>query len=155
MRRANSVRRAAVVAILLTAALGLSACESTDPIPVPTKSEVIGTWTHGSSSLQLDADGSFILAAIPTGVVKQSPVANGTDPQGPDVDIKGAWHIGSGGNDAGGAPAVQLDFQAPQKVAAFTGLTLLVEGYTASDRQLYVNLGNPDSDIQFAYKKQN
>jgi hypothetical protein len=147
------MRKAAAAVILLAAVLGLSACESTAPIPVPTKSEVIGTWTHGASSLELDADGTFTLAGVPTGVVRQSPVANGADPAGPDVDIKGAWHIGSGGNDAGGAPAVQLDFQAPQKVAAFTGLTLLVEGYTDSDRQLYVNLGNPDSNIQFAYKK--
>jgi hypothetical protein len=73
--------------------------------------------------------------------------------KGPNITVAGTWKIGSGGNDAGGSPAVQLHFLKPALVDTFNGLTLVVEGSAASDRQLYVDLGDPDANVQFAFTK--
>jgi hypothetical protein len=147
------MRKAASLVILLAACMGLSACESTVPVPVPTRAQVIGTWRHGTATLELDKDGDFVVSGIPTGVVKQAIVQDGAKIKGPNITVQGTWKIGSGGNDAGGAPAVQLHFLKPTMVATFSGLTMLVEGSTTSNRQLYVDLGDPDANVQFAFTK--
>jgi hypothetical protein len=148
------MRKTFAAVILVAAVFSLSACESTAAIPTPKPVDVVGTWTHGSSVLKLDVDGSFTLADIPTGVVKQTYVKPHHGPRGPNVSVEGNWVIGSGGNDAGGAPAVQLNFT--RRIGAYSGLTLLVDDTIPSsttDEQLYVNLGNPDSHIEYSYKK--
>lgn len=141
---------AAVIAVV--AGLGLAACESTDPIPTPSPSQVIGTWTHGNTSLEFDQDGAFLITNIPTGVIEQRAVAAGGSPAGPNVDVSGSWHIGSGGNDVGGAPGVQLDFAHPARVGPNTGLTLVVSGDYPP--KLFVYLGNPDTRVKYAFTKQ-
>jgi hypothetical protein len=140
---------ASVIAVVT--GLGLGACESTDPIPTPSPSQVIGTWTHGNTSLEFDQDGAFLITNIPTGVIEQRAIAAGGSPVGPNVDVSGSWHIGSGGNDVGGAPGVQLDFVHPARVGPNTGLTLVVSGNYPP--KLFVYLGNPDTRVQYAFTK--
>jgi hypothetical protein len=145
--------RLAAVAIAVAVGVGLSGCVSTDPIPVPSRSDLIGTWTHeGVASLQLRADNSFTLTDIPAGAIAQEAVKPGQAPAGPELSLSGEWKRASGGNDAGGAPGVQLDFD--KAVGANDGLTMLVEGYTDDTRKLYVNLGYPDSHNEYAFTKQ-
>jgi hypothetical protein len=145
------MRKAIAVAVFLTAALSLSACESTAPIPTPAPSQIVGTWHHGSDSVTINADGTFGIEGMPRGVVAQAPVASGASPAGPAETISGTWSIGSGGTDVGGAPGVQLDFVHPQKVGFNYGLTLIVAD--SSPLQLYVTLGRPDSDIRYIFTK--
>jgi hypothetical protein len=144
-------RRGLAVAIALAVAVGLSACVSTDPIPVPSKQDLVGTWSHeGASSLALNKDGSFTLSDIPRGVIAQEPVKAGEAPDGPNLSLSGTWKRASGGNDAGGAPGVQLEFGNP--VGPNDALTLLVSG-AGTGRLLYVVLGYPDSGVEYSYTK--
>jgi hypothetical protein len=139
------------IAIVAAISVGLSGCVSTDPIPVPSRQALIGLWSHeGDASLALNVDGSFTLTDIPQGVIAQEAVSTGQAPRGPDLSLSGTWKRGSGGNDAGGAPGVQLKFDKP--VGPNDALTMLVSG-TDSNRQLYVNLGYPDSHTEYAFSK--
>jgi hypothetical protein len=146
------MRKTLAIVILLAAALALTGCQPTAPIPTPSPAQVIGTWQHGSDVVTIDADGTFTIANMPRGVIEQAPVAAGASPAGPAEAISGRWTIGSGGTDVGGAPGIQLDFQQPQKVGYNYGLTLIVA--TASPMQLYVTLGRPDSDVRYTFTKQ-
>jgi hypothetical protein len=145
------MRKAIAVAVLLAAAIVLSGCESTTPIPTPSPSQVVGTWRHGSDAVTINADGTFGIDGMPRGVVEQAPVAAGASPAGPAETISGTWSIGSGGTDVGGAPGVQLDFVHPQKVGFNYGLTLIVAD--GSPLELYVTLGRPDSNIRYSFTK--
>ena len=145
------MRKAIAVAVLLAAAIALSGCAPTTPIPTPSPSQLIGSWHHGSDVVTLNADGSFGITGMPRGVVEQASVAAGASPAGPLESISGTWSIGSGGTDVGGAPGVQLDFVHPQKVGFNYGLTLVVA--YGSPVQLYVTLGRPDSDIRYTFTK--
>ncbi|HEX4401196.1 MAG TPA: hypothetical protein VHZ98_07715 [Galbitalea sp.] len=145
------MRKAIAVAVLLAAAIALSGCAPTTPIPTPSPSQVVGTWHHGSDNVTINADGTFGIAGMPLGVVEQAPIAAGASPAGPAETISGTWSIGSGGTDVGGAPGVQLDFVHPQKVGFNYGLTLIVA--YGSPLQLYVTLGRPDSNIRYTFTK--
>lgn len=136
---------------MVALALSLAACEPTEPIPTPSPAAIVGTWRHGSDILTFDADGTFGLSGIPTGVVEQKPVHLGGTPAGPDVSVTGTWTVGSGGTDAGGAPGVQLDFVTPRKVGFDYGLTLIVS--TDYPFKLYVFLGRPDSNIRYTFTR--
>jgi hypothetical protein len=140
------------VVVLLAAALSLTACTPTAPIPTPASSQVIGMWHHGGDVVTIDADGTFTIADMPRGVIEQAPVAAGSAPAGPAENISGTWSIGSGGTDVGGAPGVQLDFQRPRQVGFNYGLTLIVSD--SSPLQLYVTLGRPDSNIRYTFTRQ-
>jgi hypothetical protein len=144
-------RTAIAAALVVAAGLGLSACEPTNPIPTPSPSALVGEWDHGNTSLELDVDGAFTLTNVPTGVVEQEVVAAGDTVSGPNITIHGSWHIGSGGNDAGGAPGVQLDFEQPKTVGPNTGLTLLVPANVTN--QLYVLLGHPEANDRYLFTK--
>jgi hypothetical protein len=146
------MRKVIAVAILLGVTLSLSACQSTEPIPTPAPSQVIGTWHHGGDVVTINADGTFTIADMPRGVIAQAPVASGGSPAGPAEAISGTWSIGSGGTDVGGAPGIQLDFEHPQKVGYNYGLTLIVAN--ASPMELYVTLGRPDSNVRYTFTKQ-
>jgi hypothetical protein len=146
------MRKVIAAVVLLAAALSLSACSPTAPIPTPAPSQVIGMWHHGGDVVTINADGTFTIADMPRGVVEQAPVAAGSAPAGPAENISGTWTIGSGGTDVGGAPGVQLDFQHPQKVGYNYGLTLIVSD--DSPFELYVTLGRPDSNIRYNFTKQ-
>jgi hypothetical protein len=148
----SRTRKAIAAALLIAAGLGLSACQSTDPIPTPSPSQLVGEWDHGNTSLELDVDGGFTLTNVPTGVVEQQDIGTGGTPSGPNVTIEGSWHVGSGGNDAGGAPGVQLDFEHPTTIGPNTGLTLLVPA--SSTTQLYVSLGHPEAGKRYVFTKQ-
>jgi hypothetical protein len=147
------LRRAAVAAVLLVAALGLAGCAPTAPIPTPSPSSIIGTWHHGSDIITFDPDGTFTISGMPQGVIEQAPVATGAEPKGPNESISGTWRIGSGGTDAGGAPGVQLDFVKPAKIEFYYGLTLIVST-DQPQPDLYVFLGRSDSDIRYTFTKQ-
>lgn len=143
------IHRLAAGAVVVALALSLAACEPTTPIPTPSPSAISGTWHHGSDVLTFDADGTFSLSGIPTGVVEQKPVHLGGTPAGPKVSVAGNWSIGTGGTDAGGAPGVQLEFVTPRKVGFDYGLTLIVSNdYPFT---LYVFLGRPDSNIRYVF----
>jgi len=149
--RQSGVRAALAVVVVLAAALGIVGCAPTVPTPTPSPSQIAGSWHHGSVDLELDSDGSFTLSDIPAGVIQQSGVAIGGSPKGPRVDVAGAWSIGSGGNDAGGAPGVQLDFVNPPTVGPNNGLTLLVSGGLKTT--LFVYLGHPDARNEYVFTK--
>jgi hypothetical protein len=146
------MRRAALVAaVVAVAALGLTGCSPTAPIPTPSASAVIGTWHHGSDVVVFNPDKTFTFAGMPKGVIEQASVATGASPAGPAEHATGNWSIGSGGTDVGGAPGVQLDFVSPKKIGYNYGLTLVVAGGTPM--QLYVTLGRPDSGIRYVFTK--
>jgi hypothetical protein len=132
--------------------LALAGCTPNLPTPTPSPAQVVGTWRHGGDILQLDANGTFAVSGMPTGVVNQSPVATGAEPAGPNVSITGTWSIGAGGTDVGGNPGIQLDFVSPKKVGYNYGLTLVVAG--SDPLKLYVTLGRPDSDVRYSFTRQ-
>jgi hypothetical protein len=146
------MRRLVLSAAVLVAALAIAGCTPTAPIPTPSPSALVGTWTHGSDVITFDADGTFTVSGMPVGVIEQAPVASGASPKGPDESISGTWHVGSGGTDAGGAPGVQLDFVNPKKVEFYYGLTLIVSA-DLPQPSLYVFLGRPDSGIRYIFTK--
>jgi len=129
----------------------LAGCQPAVIVPPPTRAQVEGTWTHGRTSLEIDDDGTFVLTGIPTGVVEQADVQAGVPPKGPDVNVAGNWSLGSGGNDAGGVPGVQLDFTDPTTVGPNTGLTLGVS--SAAPFHLFVYLGRPDNRNEYRFTK--
>jgi hypothetical protein len=145
------MRRVVAVAILVAVAIVLAGCTSNLPVPTPSPAQIVGSWRHGSDVLQLNADGTFAVTGMPTGVINQTPVARGAEPAGPDVAVTGAWSIGSGGTDVGGKPGVQLDFLSPKKIGYNYGLTLVVAG--TDPPQLYVTLGRPDSDVRYTFDR--
>jgi hypothetical protein len=145
-------RALAVTVGVVAVATLLAGCQPAVIVPPPTRSQVEGTWTHGQTSLDLESDGGFVLTSIPTGVVEQLDVAAGASPKGPDVNVTGSWSIGSGGNDVGGAPGVQLDFADPKTVGPNTGLTLVVS--SAAPFHLFVYLGRPDNRNEYQFTKQ-
>jgi hypothetical protein len=122
--------------------------------PVPTKSDLIGTWSHphSSSQLQIEADGEFVLNGIPRGVITESP----TNGVGATIEpaIEGRWEIGEYGTkrDANGGPFVELLFTSPSVVAHRIGMTL---DYEVSDQKpkLYVYLGDPDNAKFYTWTK--
>jgi hypothetical protein len=148
------MRAAASVVIVIAACLGLSGCESTAIIPVPTKQELVGSWRHsaGSAVLDLRKDGSFSLTKVPEGVLEQKEVAPGDSITGPDLTVSGTWKRGSGGNDAGGAPGVLLHYRTPPQVGPNDGVTLVVAG-EGSSLQLYIELGFPDEHDDYMFTK--
>jgi hypothetical protein len=145
------MRKAIAIVVLLAAALTLSGCEPTTPIPTPSPSQIVGTWRHGGDVVTINADGTFGITGMPDGVVEQAPTPAGASPAGPAETISGTWSIGSGGTDVGGAPGVQLEFVHPRKVGFNYGLTLIVAD--GSPLQLYVTLGRPDSDIRYTFTR--
>jgi hypothetical protein len=148
---ARRAATAAAVLIVAGLALALSACTPTAPIPTPSPAALIGSWHHGSATLDIEAGGTFEAENIPEGVIAQSPVAAGAAPAGPAKTVSGTWSVGSGGTDAGGAPGVQLEFEHPKKIGFNYGLTLIVSA--TSPAQLYVFLGRPDTGYRYNFTK--
>jgi hypothetical protein len=145
------MRKALTVAVLIAATLSLAACSPTLPIPTPSPSDVVGSWSHGGDTVTLNTDGTFAISGMPKGVIEQAPVADGAAPAGPAESVTGTWSIGSGGTDVGGAPGVRLVFLRPKKIGYNSGLTLVV----ASNRplELYVTLGRPDSNVRYNFSR--
>jgi hypothetical protein len=145
------IRRLALGVVAAALAVSLAGCVSNAPIPTPSPAAITGIWRHGSDILRINADGTFSLANVPLGVVKQSAVALGAQPSGPNESVTGKWSIGSGGTDAGGAPGVQLDFVQPRKLGPDYGMTLVVSGDVPPE--LYVFLGHPDSATKYTFTR--
>jgi hypothetical protein len=145
------MRKAIAVALLIAAALSLSACTPNAPIPTPSPAEVVGSWHHGGDTVTINADGTFGVSGMPRGVIEQAPVAEGAVPAGPAETVTGTWSIGSGGTDVGGAPGVHLVFLSPKKIGYNSGLTLVVAN--SRPLQLYVTLGRPDSNVRYSFTR--
>jgi hypothetical protein len=140
-----------VLVVLVGVALALAGCTSNVPIPTPSPTQIVGTWTHGSDIVQLNADGTFEIAGMPKGVIEQASVPRGAAPAGPAEKVSGTWSIGSGGTDVGGAPGVRLVFQSPARIGYNTGLTLIVDN--SAPLKLYVTLGRPDSGVRYNFSR--
>lgn len=141
----------AAAATIVAASLALAGCEPTTPIPTPTPSAIVGTWSHGSASIEFDSDGTFSMRDVPLGVVEQKAASSAASVTGPPESATGTWSIGSGGTDVGGAPGVQLDFTSPKRVGPDYGLTLAVSRDVPP--KLFVFLGRPDSGIQYTFAR--
>jgi hypothetical protein len=145
------MRKAILAGVLIATALGLVGCSPTTPIPTPSPTEIVGTWTHGGDIVQIDSDGTFQISGMPKGVIEQAAVPLGGTPAGPAEKVSGTWSIGSGGTDVGGAPGVRLAFESPARIGYNTGLTLIVAD--GSPMKLYVTLGRPDSGVRYNFSR--
>jgi hypothetical protein len=145
-----SHRTGLAVALLLT----LSSC-APQAAPVPTDSDLVGSWTHANGSrpsvLTLSADHTFAATGIPKGLLTQLVSPKGAL-VGPTVDVSGTWTIGDGNGkkrNPSGVPYVSLTLA---NVSYATGLYLYVSG-TGGTTMLSDPYGDPDGGDKYSFKK--
>jgi hypothetical protein len=119
-------RRWGTIAIALSAALLLSSCAASTP--VPTIYDLAGTWQHQSrtnpSTLILRKDGTLAIANVPEGLLSQQLTQNG-HLAAPFVTVSGTWTIGSDGTTRTKDGTPYLDLPDSERLVCHSVLSLL------------------------------
>lgn len=146
----------AFIPLAVSVALGFGLVGCSASTPVPSKSDLVGIWSHlhGLGRLQIEADGRFVLTGVPRGVITESPVSGEGATIEPAIDGRWTFGAGAGGvkTDAEDGPVVELQFSSPP-VVADRGAIFLNYDIVNQKPELYVYLGDPDNAALYTWTK--
>jgi hypothetical protein len=148
-------RKGWIAALLVVLTLSTTACTALDP-PIPTDSDVVGTWHHSSATggptVAFHKDMTATISGLPESVVTDDINRAGKFSSANPITMSGKWTIGNAEGakrDALGDPFVQVNFRANR---FSTGMNFLVVG-TGRDIRLEVQGGDPDDYATYDFQR--
>lgn len=153
VRRASGLRRVWAVVVAAVMVGVLAGCSALVPVPIPKQSAIIGTWRadgpDGQVALLKFAPGGQLTGTrFPENIIT-STAADVRPDWSSTVAFTGSWVIAK--DRDGGLPYVNID-EVEKKGGPSAGWPLHVRK-AAGQLQLFIYLGDPDSNNIFAFTK--
>jgi hypothetical protein len=149
VRKPSRVLGGLLLSVLIV--VSLASCAAFATIPIPSKSELAGTW-HGprGATIVLRKDGTASLDGIPTEALLATSSSGGAK-----LNLTGTWQLGDGigGKRSDGYPEFDILIDhAKSPTSPIDGLVPLVSGKGASLKFFWI-IGDPDNDNKYTFSR--